>query len=115
MVSRVDLGKMTPSDFRMEGLLKPEQERGRRVFKVQILKSRCKGCGLCLLFCKEQALSASSQINELGYFPVEPSEDGKCVGCRNCYLVCPEGIVEIVQENEPSGSGSDGKKRRAKK
>jgi 2-oxoglutarate ferredoxin oxidoreductase subunit delta len=85
------------------------------VFKVQILRDRCKGCGLCLLFCKEEAISTSSQINEMGYSPAEPSEDGKCVGCKNCYTVCPEGIIEIVQEKEPNGSGLPAKKRREKK
>lgn len=69
------------------------------MFKVRIQASQCKGCGLCMVYCKNDVLVISSKANELGYYPVEPLAEQECLGCKNCYLMCPEAIIEIDRED----------------
>lgn len=64
---------------------------------VVIHADLCKACGLCVIHCPKDILSASDQINELGYPTTLVSGEG-CTGCANCYLVCPEpGAVTVVR------------------
>ncbi|MFC1798245.1 hypothetical protein ACFLZL_00350 [Thermodesulfobacteriota bacterium] len=70
------------------------------MYKVKILREKCKGCGLCLLYCMEEAMCVSSQVNEIGYFPAEIYAEHRCNGCKACYVMCPEGIVEITQDED---------------
>jgi 2-oxoglutarate ferredoxin oxidoreductase subunit delta len=67
------------------------------VFKISIQGDQCKGCGLCMVYCKNSVLAISSKVNRLGYNPVEPVAEYECLGCRNCYLICPEAIIEIYK------------------
>ena len=64
---------------------------------VTIHEDLCKGCGLCIIHCPKEILSASDKINELGYqTTVVSGED--CIGCANCYITCPEpGAITVVR------------------
>ena len=64
---------------------------------VTIHEDLCKGCGLCIIHCPKEILSASDKINELGYqVTVVSGED--CIGCANCYIICPEpGAITVVR------------------
>ncbi len=65
---------------------------------VVIKKEMCKGCDLCIEYCKKNALRSSEGLNKQGYHYAEPSDEGECIGCMICTLVCPEVAVEVYSE-----------------
>jgi 2-oxoglutarate ferredoxin oxidoreductase subunit delta len=64
---------------------------------IKIDKNRCKSCQLCLLYCKQKCLVVSSEINAMGFHPVEYTGNG-CIGCTNCALICPDVVIEVYRE-----------------
>ena len=72
--------------------------------QVFIIKERCKECEWCIIYCPEEILEKSEEINEKGYHPPKLI-DGKtfddCAECHFCELICPEfSIFVIVPEKE---------------
>jgi 2-oxoglutarate ferredoxin oxidoreductase subunit gamma len=63
----------------------------------EIVPSRCKGCGLCLVKCPVGALKFSET---LGVFatPVPEVDLEKCIGCGNCRNYCPDSAISIVKD-----------------
>lgn len=57
----------------------------------------CKGCELCLVVCKPQALSTGTVRNAKGYL-VPTVDQNACVSCGNCELTCPEMAVTVEEE-----------------
>jgi len=64
--------------------------------KVEIDIQKCKGCELCTIACKEQALSLSETINIKGYHYIIANNDA-CTGCVNCALVCPDAVITVYR------------------
>ncbi len=60
------------------------------VGKVNIIESRCKGCGYCIEFCPKDVFEKSSEFNEKGYYPPRVRQEGMCVNCNFCETICPE-------------------------
>ena len=71
--------------------------RGRRM-KVLINLQWCKGCGVCVAFCRSGALSLDGD-GKPEYAPA------LCVGCGLCELYCPDLAVECLGEDGPGESG----------
>lgn len=71
---------------------KPRKIKGKTVIDVQ----KCKGCELCTVACKEDAISLSKDINNLGYRYAVVIDD-VCTGCTNCALVCPDGVIKVYR------------------
>lgn len=71
--------------------------RGRRM-KVLINLQWCKGCGVCVAFCRSGALSLGGD-GKPEYAPA------LCVGCGLCELYCPDLAVECLGEDGPGESG----------
>ena len=70
---------------------------------VYVIAERCKGCGYCIEFCPQKALSKSDEINSHGYHLVRLKDNDKCTGCNMCDMVCPEfaiSVMHIKQEAE---------------
>lgn len=71
--------------------------------QVFIIKERCKECEWCIIYCPEQILEKSSEINEKGYHPPKLI-DGKtfddCTECHFCELICPEFAIYVVKPEE---------------
>ena len=68
--------------------------RGRRM-KVLINLQWCKGCGVCVAFCRSGALSLDGD-GKPEYAPA------LCVGCGLCVEVCPRGLISnshLTQED----------------
>ena len=66
--------------------------------KVVVNESLCKGCNLCIEYCKKGALRSSKGLNKMGYHYAEQSDEAECIGCMICTLVCPEVAIEVYGE-----------------
>ena len=66
--------------------------------KVSIFQDRCKGCGLCTLYCPRKILVISKKINVNGYHPATITDPDKCISCLNCYLICPDNCYTVYKE-----------------
>lgn len=66
--------------------------------KVKIDQDRCKGCGLCTLYCPRRILALSAKVNENSYHPAVVTEPEKCISCLSCYLICPDGCYQVYRE-----------------
>ncbi len=67
---------------------------------VRLIKRYCKGCGLCVAFCKQGALKMSDEVGPQGFQIAQVVDPERCTGCAQCALMCPEAGVEIVEEQE---------------
>jgi 2-oxoglutarate ferredoxin oxidoreductase subunit delta len=81
----------------MAETLKPKEKKARKVKgKIEIDIQKCKGCELCTVVCKEDALHLSKDINNKGYRYLVAINDN-CTGCANCALVCPDGVIKVYR------------------
>ncbi len=70
----------------------------RKKYDVIVKSEFCKGCHLCIEYCKSGKLVNSKKLNKMGYLYAEPAEDAKCTGCMVCTLVCPDLVIEVYDE-----------------
>lgn len=61
----------------------------RGKFNIEIFKSWCKKCGICVAFCPVEAL----EQDETGTPFVKNPE--KCTGCQMCELRCPDFAITL--------------------
>ena len=67
-------------------------------YKVVVREEYCKGCNLCIEYCKQNVLQSSEHLNKMGYHYAEPVDQDACVGCMVCTLVCPDVVIEVYDE-----------------
>jgi 2-oxoglutarate ferredoxin oxidoreductase subunit delta len=60
--------------------------------KLNVYRSWCKRCGLCVAFCPKSALERDPEG-----FP-RWKDPKLCVACRMCELRCPDFAIEVVEE-----------------
>ena len=72
--------------------------------KVNVIAERCKGCGFCIEFCPQKALSKSAEINNHGCNVVCLDDSDKCTGCNICAMICPEFAISVVTIKEEAES-----------
>lgn len=58
----------------------------------------CKGCRLCVEACPVQAIEPLLELNVKGY-PIIRVDETKCIGCGNCYRICPDYVFEVRERN----------------
>lgn len=58
----------------------------------------CKGCQLCVQFCKPNALAIGNGINRLGYRYAVLADEDACTGCAICARMCPDAVIEVWEE-----------------
>lgn len=63
--------------------------------KVLTRPNRCKQCGLCVAACPTKSISFSEDINISGCNYTVINHD-TCVACAACYVVCPDGVYEVL-------------------
>jgi 2-oxoglutarate ferredoxin oxidoreductase subunit delta len=81
----------------MAETIKAKEKKARKVKgKIEIDIQKCKGCELCTVVCKEDALHLSKDINNKGYRYLVAINDN-CTGCANCALVCPDGVIKVYR------------------
>ncbi len=67
--------------------------------KIIIDTERCKGCGLCVVFCPKGCIVISKCSNKKGFFPAETNNTG-CTGCAICALVCPDAAIKVLRDDK---------------
>jgi len=78
--------------------MKGKYPMAKKQCKVVVNESLCKGCNLCIEYCKKGALRSSKGLNKMGYHYAEQSDEAECIGCMVCTLVCPEVAIEVYGE-----------------
>lgn len=63
--------------------------------KVLVNIERCKQCELCVANCPRHCISLSDLINKAGYHFMS-IDHTQCIGCGTCYIICPDGVYEVV-------------------
>jgi len=66
--------------------------------ELKINEDKCKGCGLCIIFCPQENLELSKDLNKKGICYAGIKDLRKCTGCGMCFLVCPDACIEIYEE-----------------
>lgn len=66
-------------------------------YTVEVDFNGCKACGYCKEVCGMGIFSKSKSFNDKGYQPMEVNGSDKCVGCRNCFFVCPDFSISITK------------------
>jgi len=62
---------------------------------INVIKERCKECGLCVFVCPTKVLDRGSERNSRGYRYVIPARPERCIGCRMCEYTCPDFAIFI--------------------
>ena len=65
---------------------------------VYIEERLCKGCGLCIHFCRRDVLTMGDKRNEKGYNIVEVTYPEKCKPCKLCEINCPDFAICVAEE-----------------
>jgi 2-oxoglutarate ferredoxin oxidoreductase subunit delta len=65
-----------------------EPVSGKTRYTITIRESWCKGCGICVEFCKPGVLA----MEGLYAVVVDPVA---CTGCLQCELLCPDFAIEV--------------------
>jgi 2-oxoglutarate ferredoxin oxidoreductase subunit delta len=67
---------------------------------IEVYKSWCKKCGICVAFCPAGVLA---QDDSGAPYAKEPD---KCTGCHLCALRCPDFAINVTspKKKEPKGS-----------
>ncbi len=66
---------------------------------IKIKTEQCKGCGLCVDVCPDNAIKLSEKFNEKGYSYIV-YEVEKCRGCKMCVLMCPDCVIEVFEDGK---------------
>ncbi|MFC1509067.1 ATP-binding protein [Candidatus Omnitrophota bacterium] len=66
--------------------------------KIEINSEKCKGCELCILYCKRGLIKQKESVNKKGVYPVLfLDKDDKCTGCSFCATICPECCITVYK------------------
>jgi 2-oxoglutarate ferredoxin oxidoreductase subunit delta len=65
-----------------------EEQAVRSGHEIHIRQEWCKGCGICVEFCKPEVLKME------GLYPVVVDINA-CTGCMQCELLCPDFAIAV--------------------
>lgn len=72
----------------------------KRKFRVDVDKEACKECGYCIEVCPVGIFVASDYLNAKGYRAVTAISEERCVGCKRCFIACPDFAIEVAAVQE---------------
>ena len=66
---------------------------------IVIDSTKCKSCYLCVDVCPKNLIKKSNTIGKTGNYIVEfDDNNGECIGCTQCAIVCPDiAITEVYK------------------
>ena len=67
---------------------------------VYIDERICKGCRLCIHYCKNGVLEISERRNQKGFNVAEVCEPTKCNACKMCEINCPDFSIYVEKEEK---------------
>ena len=70
---------------------------------VYIDEKICKGCGLCVYYCKNGVLEMSDRRNQKGFNVAAVCRPEECKTCMTCEINCPDFSICVVKEKKTSG------------
>ena len=65
--------------------------------KIEIDIEKCKGCGLCILYCHKGQLEPDKTLNKKGIHPVKFVNRNECTGCAFCAIMCPDMCITVYK------------------
>ena len=74
-------------------------------YEVVVLEQYCKGCGLCVEFCKKGKLYIRQMPNKHG-IQTAAVREGDCTGCLQCATICPDAALEVTEASVPVGQAA---------
>jgi len=66
-----------------------------RAFDVHVDPALCKECGFCKEVCRFDVFARTSEFNAGGYRPYRAENSQGCVGCLECFYVCPDFAITV--------------------
>ncbi|MGC8642188.1 MAG: ATP-binding protein [Isosphaeraceae bacterium] len=67
--------------------------------EIKIRVSWCKGCGLCVFYCKPEAIAMNGAV------PCVVAAE-KCTRCLQCEMICPDFAIQVVDRLVQEDTGS---------
>jgi 2-oxoglutarate ferredoxin oxidoreductase subunit delta len=58
----------------------------------------CKGCALCIHFCKVKIFKISNKTNSMGSLLPCVRKPEKCTVCKMCERICPEFAITVDED-----------------
>jgi len=72
--------------------------------EVYVNASLCKGCNICIDFCREKVFEESTEIGSRGYFVPVVARPRDCSACMLCEHLCPELAITVVSHKKAAAS-----------
>ena len=66
--------------------------------RIEVDANRCKACYLCVSVCPKKCLGKSKTISKKGYFPAVQEHPQDCIGCKMCYVMCPDVAITVLKD-----------------
>ena len=66
-------------------------------FIIHLNREICKGCGICIDVCPVKLYKRGDEISPKGYVLTDIAFPEKCIGCKNCELLCPDQVIFIEE------------------
>ena len=66
-----------------------------KMAKLEIIRDRCKGCGICCASCPKKLLKLGEERNRNGYRVIVLSAPQEYTGCAICAEMCPDVAITV--------------------
>lgn len=68
---------------------------------IELDKTRCKSCYLCIDACPKKLIKIGNEIGKTGEYVVEfDDKNNECLACKMCATVCPDLAITGVFKDE---------------
>jgi 2-oxoglutarate ferredoxin oxidoreductase subunit delta len=75
--------------------------------RIQFDIERCKGCGLCVLYCPKGSLRLTRHLNTQGNSYVDQVDPAVCNACGICFRMCPDVAIKISGDKSDTSDSTD--------